>query len=244
MKGRILIFLVVLTRLSLPAQINDTIKVGSDIELIKISEHAYVHISYYELPDFGRFPSNGLILVNQGQAMLFDTPWTDSLTRELVGWLNDSLQLKLVAFIPNHWHPDCMGGLAYLQSIGVESYANQMTIDLARANNLPVSEHGFEDSLKLNLGDMKVECYYLGAAHSLDNIVVWIPAEKILFPGCMVRSLYSKSIGNTRDGDLFSYPRTIDKLLARFPLARYVIPGHGQFGGPELIRYTRELLEK
>lgn len=217
------------------------IKVSGDIELVKLSKNAYVHISWSEIAGFGRVQSNGLIFSNGKEAFLFDTPVTESQTRDLVTWIRDSLKLKIVGFAPNHWHSDCMGGLGYLQSQGIESYACQKTVNIARSKNLPVPAHGFKDSLQLHLGNQLIDLYYLGAAHSLDNIVVWIPSERILFAGCMVKSLNSKDLGNTADGDLIAYPKTIDKLLTKFPSAKIVIPGHGEIGGMELIRHTREL---
>ena len=156
----------------------------------------------------------------------------------------DSMKLKIAGFIPNHWHVDCMGGLGFIKQQNIETYANQMTIDIARSKNLPVPSHGFKDSLQLQLGNKMIKCYFLGAAHSLDNIVAWIPSEKILFAGCMVKSLNSKDLGNTADGDLIAYPKTIDKLMTKFPTAKIVIPGHGQFGGLDLIIHTKELLNK
>lgn len=218
-----------------------TIKVSDDIELIKLSEHTYIHVSYATLPGFGRFSSNGLILVSGREAFLFDTPVTDSLTMGLVSWLKDVMKLKVIGFVPNHWHNDCMGGLRFLHDQKIETYANQTTIDIARSKNLPVPAHGFKDSLLLQLGEQQIKCYYLGAAHSLDNIVVWIPSEQILFAGCMVKSLNSKDLGNTADGDLNAYPETVNKVFTKFRGAKIVIPGHGQFGGMELISHTREL---
>ena len=164
------------------------------------------------------------------------------MTKDLVNYLRDSLHVNPVGFVPNHWHSDCMGGLAWLQSQKIKSYANQMTIDIAKNQKLPVPEHGFKDSLQLRLGNKLIQCFYLGAAHSLDNIVVWIPSEKILFAGCMVKSMESGDLGNTKDGDLKAYPKTIDQVLKKFPTARIVIPGHGDFGGLELIRHTKDLI--
>lgn len=215
-----------------------TIRVSEDIELIKISENAYMHVTWTELPGYGRASANGLIFINDGRAFLFDTPWNDSLTMALYCWMRDSMNAPVAGFIPNHWHEDCMGGLGFLQAQKVESYAHQMTIDIARSKQLPVPDHGFKDSLQLYLGDRAIHCYYLGAAHSLDNIVVWIPSEQILFAGCMVKCLGSGNLGNTADGDLNAYPGTLGRLLDRFPGAKVVIPGHGPYGGMELIRHT------
>lgn len=220
------------------------IKISKDIELIKLSENAYIHVSYSELPQFGRFSSNGLIFINNQEAFLFDTPPTDSLTMILLSWIKDTMKINIKGFVPNHWHNDCMGGLGYLQLQKIESYANQMTIEIAIEKKLPLPDHGFKDSLELHLGNQLIKCYYLGAAHSLDNIVVWIPSEQILFAGCMIKSFNSKDLGNIADGDLNAYPKTIDKLINRFSMAKIVIPGHGLSGGFELIKSTRKLLIK
>jgi len=245
MKKLLLIIFIGLTQLSGFPQTNyKKIKVSKNIELLRISDHVYIHISYAELPGFGRFPSNGMIYINEGKAFLFDTPATDSLTKILVSWIIDSMKLKIAGFVPNHWHDDCMGGLRYLQSVGITSYANQMTIEIARTKGLPVPTHGFKDSLSLNLGDKVIDCYYFGPGHTPDNIVVWIPSEKILFGGCMVKELNATGLGNITDADLNEWPKTIDKVTDRFKTAKIVIPGHGQFGGLELLQHTRELLTK
>lgn len=215
--------------------------VGKDIELIKLSDNAYIHTSYSFLEQFGRFSSNGLIYINNGNAILFDSPVTDSLTKELVQFINDSIHVKIISFVPNHWHGDCMGGLRYIKSIGIDSYANQVTIDIAKEKGLPLPSHGFKDSIELKVGNVSVYCYYLGAAHSIDNIVVWIPSEKILFPGCICKDVAAKNLGNTIDGDVNAYPVTLSKIISKFPEAKFVVPGHGNYGGNELLHHTLKL---
>jgi len=241
----VIIIVVLLITSTASAQISaKKITINNDLEIIQLTPNIYQHISYAEISGFGRVASNGMILINDDKAFLFDTPPTELLTQQLADWITQKLKLKLVGFIPNHWHIDCMGGLAYLQKIGIESYANQMTIDIAKKKNFPVPMHGFRDTLNLKLGKTEINCYYLGAGHSMDNIVVWIPSEKVLFAGCLVKELSAKGLGNTADGDLAAYPQTIEKVLQKFPDAKIVIPGHGSVGGIELIRHTKELLTK
>jgi metallo-beta-lactamase class B len=223
---------------------SNSIIISNDIELLRLSENAYVHVTYSDIEGYGRVSCNGLIFINGNEAFLFDTPVTESLTGELVSWLRKSMKLRIAGFVPNHWHSDCIGGLQYLIDQKIESYANQMTIDIARSKGLPVPATGFRDSLELQLGDKLIQCYYPGPAHSLDNIVVWIPSEKILFAGCMVKSLDAKNLGNIADGDLASYPKTIDKLIKKYPDAKTVVPGHGQYGGIDLLMHTKALLKK
>ncbi len=246
MKARLILLFLVLIQLTASAQQSQSkkIKVSDNLDIYQISENSYVHVSYSEIAPYGKVASNGFIFKDKNKAFLFDTPSSDDLTKELVTWIEDSLKVKIVGFVPNHWHEDCMGGLNYLHRLGIPSYAHQMTIDIARSHQLPLPRKGFTGSKQLKINNKLIFCEYLGAAHSLDNIIVWIPSEKILFAGCMVKEMKSTSLGNTADGDLKAYPSTIRKLLEKYSSARVVIPGHGDFGGPELIRHTLQLAEK
>lgn len=235
------IFLTLALILQLYCNSQEPVKVCQDLELIQISSNAFVHVSYVTLPEYGRTSANGLIFINNKRAFLFDTPWTDSLTCGLISYLRDQMGVRVAVFIPNHWHEDCMGGLNYIKSQNIKSCANQLTIDIAKSKGLPLPDQGFSDSVRISLGDKSVYCYYPGAAHSIDNIVVWIPSERILFPGCMCKSLESDNLGNISDGDPGEYQNTIDKVIQKFKSARVVIPGHGRIGGTELLIHTRSL---
>lgn len=219
-------------------------KVSADIEVKQLSDKVYGYVSAAEIPGWGRVPSNGLILVEGGEAFLFDTPLNDQQTRELVEWIRRDLKAKVIGFVPNHWHGDCMGGLGYLHKIGVKSYASQMTIELARAEGKPVPQQGFTDSLHLKLGQTPIACYYLGGGHSTDNIVVWLPSEKILFGGCMLKDVNTQSLGNLSDAVVDEWPLTIERVMKKFPDAKVVVPGHGPTGGIDVLKHTLNLLLK
>lgn len=46
------------------------IKVNSEIELYKINDKFYIHTTWFDFPGFGRYPSNGLVLLKNGKALL------------------------------------------------------------------------------------------------------------------------------------------------------------------------------
>jgi metallo-beta-lactamase class B len=221
----------------------DLIRISDDLELVKISDNAYIHVSRSDLPGYGMVSANGLIFIDNQEAFLFDTPWNDSQTCILVSYLEDQMNLNVKGFIPNHWHEDCMGGLGCIKARNIKSYANQLTMDIARIKGLPVPDEGFTDSLTLRLGDKVIYCCFPGAAHTTDNIVVWVPSEKILFPGCICKSLDSRNLGNTADGDVADYPATVDLIIEKFREAAIIIPGHGSYGGQELLTHTRSLCD-
>lgn len=137
-----------------------------------------------------------------------------------------------------------MGGLGYLKTLGVKSYAHRLTRSIAQREGKPVPDIGFSDSLRLDLHGTEIRCYYFGGGHSEDNIAVWIPSAKLLFAGCMVKEMAAQNAGNLSDAVPAAWPATLDSLLVRFPDARIVVPGHGAPGGPELIRHTQALLSE
>lgn len=78
---------------------------------------------------------------------------------------------------------------------------------------------------------------YLGAAHTEDGIVVWIPKDKILFGGNEVRSI-GGWYGNIGDANLKEWSNTILKVKENYGTAKIVIPGHGKYGDIKLLDYT------
>lgn len=217
---------------------------SSDLKIQQLTPNCMLYTAYLDIPRYGHVGANGLIYKNENQVILFDTPWNGNQTEDLVKWITDSLQAEITAVIVNHWHEDCMGGLQYFLDNKIPCYANELTKELATTNNLPIPSHCFNDSITINFNNHPIECYFPGPAHSLDNIVCWIKDEKILFAGCMVKSINSNDLGNTKDGSLDDYSTTIKKVFNRFNNPKLVIPGHGNVGNIELIKHTLQLAEQ
>ena len=219
------------------------LKVSDKIEVIKLSDNAYQYTAWAEIGSWGLVGSNGLILTDGNKAILFDTPMNESQTVELVNWIKKELKADITGFVPGHWHGDCVGGLDYLNKTGVKTYANILTNDILNEKGLPSAKHTFSDSLTLKLNDININCYYLGGGHSTDNIVIWIPSEKILFGGCLLKDCKSNSLGNTSDAaPLKEWINTVSAVEAKFAGAKIVIPGHGETGGTEIIKHTKKIL--
>lgn len=211
-----------------------------DLIIRQIGPKSYVHVSYIQLPNMGgTFPCNGLIYVSEQEAMVFDTPLSDSVSGALIDWIEDSLQANITGVVINHFHTDCLGGLGEFHRRGIPSYANALTVELAR-NKPVVPQQSFRDSLKLTVGSQEVINRYFGKGHTADNIVSYIPAENLLFGGCMIKEV-DASKGNLEDADVAAWPRTVQKIKNSYPNLQTIVPGHGQTGGTELLDYTIKL---
>lgn len=227
---------------ALLSQSADTIHVDPDIQLIQIHDHFYIHTTFHEFENFGRAPSNGLIFHRNGKGLLVDTPNTNEQTEILINFLKDSLQITVETVIAGHWHSDCMGGLGVLHEQGINSVSSTKTRQICAAKGLPVSQTAFSDSLAWTMEGEPVVCRYFGPGHSADNIVVYFPESKILFGGCLIRSLAARGLGNTAEAHIRQWDSTVVKLKDAWPDIQTVIPGHGAYGGPELLDRTIQLV--
>lgn len=245
MKKKILLLLLFIGGLpGLNAQNIVRFIIDDDIQLVHIVDSVYMHVTWETSEKFGRFSSNGLIYVKNGQAIMIDTPVSNKKTKKLIEFLKDSLNVTISKLIIGHYHSDCLGGLEYIQSIEVESIANKLTIDKCKELNLSIPSSSFEDSLVFNFNGVKVECRFFGGGHTYDNIVVWLPEKKILFGGCLIKSMRSRGLGNLTDAVVEDWEQTVQKILDSYADIRVVIPGHGALGGEELLTHTIDLVQE
>lgn len=212
------------------------------LQIEQISSNAFVHISYLNTDDFGKVGCNGMIVINGGEAMIFDTPTDDEASSELIGWLENEQKVKVKAVLATHFHNDCVGGLNAFHAIGVPSYGTHQTITMAKAAGEPFPENGFSKKLKLEVGDLAVETRYFGEGHTRDNVVTYVPLDQVLFGGCLIKA-QGAGLGFLGDANTSTWSETVSKVKSNFPDIKKVIPGHGMIGGVDLLDYTIRMFE-
>jgi metallo-beta-lactamase class B len=214
-----------------------------DLVITQLSENAFQHTSFKQTDDFGYVPCNGMVVRDGGETIVFDTPTNIKSADGLIRWIKDSLRCSIQAVIPTHFHDDCTGGLQAFDEAGIPSYALQKTIVLAKANQLPVPKNGFQDSLKLPVGNTYVTARFHGEGHTRDNIVGYFPKEAIMFGGCLIKTL-GASQGYIGDANVPAWSGTVAKVKQAYPNAKIVIPGHGDPGNTQLLDYTMQLFKQ
>lgn len=210
--------------------------------IVQIAPGSYVHTSYLQTNDFGLVPCNGLLVVSQNEAIVFDTPTNDSASNELMAWAQQTLKAKITAIVPTHFHNDCLGGLPAFHVKGIVSYAHDRTIALAKANNMPIPQKGFADSLVLPLGREKVCVKFFGEGHTRDNVVGYFEKDQVLFGGCLIKELNATK-GYLGDANVKEWSHTVQKMVQAYPSSITVVPGHGQVGNKKLLDYTIQLFQ-
>ena len=195
------------------------------LKIEQLSPTTYRHISFISLSDSTLFPCNGMVYINGPEAIIADCPTNDSASLELLQWLND-FNVRIEGVLINHFHVDCLGGLKAMHDAGIRSYAHEKTIQFAEENGDEVPQISFKNYISIPVGTEIVLTRYFGEAHTEDNVVTYIPGEKVLFGGCMIKS-DGAGYGNLADSNQKQWPKTILKVKETYPEIELVIPGHG-----------------
>lgn len=221
----------------------DPVRINDDLEIVRLTDHCFRYTAWADIGSWGRIGCNGLIVVNGDRALMVDSPMNEVQTVELAWWMDKNLGARIESFVPGHWHDDCVGGMPWLNRNGVKTYAYEQTNRILASKGIEQARESFADSLTLPVGDTRVEVYFLGGGHATDNVVAWVPSDKVLFGGCMFKDTTAGSIGNTSDAaPLDEWLRTVERVESKFPAMKILVPGHGPVGGKEIFAHTKEIV--
>lgn len=236
--------------------VDGPLSITDELRVEPIAEGVYLVV--HERP----WAANSLLVeMPDGTLVLCDTPYDDRATVDLLEWIGAVFGRREVVAINGHFHPDALGGNGALREAGIVSHGSALTARMLAERGpavkaqllrnmpedlierytdpewLPPSRlFAEEEGLELELGGERVLVFYPGPGHTPDNVVTWFPDRKLLFGGCLVRTV--PRMGNVVDADLERYSDSVENLR-RFD-ARMIVPGHGSPGGPELLDVTLE----
>lgn len=89
----------------------------------------------------------------------------------------------------------------------------------------------FEERLDLHVGGRRIELMHLGtAAHTTNDVVAWLPEERVLFTGDLA---FNGGTPFVLMGSVAGSLLALDRLVELD--AQVVVPGHGPPAGPEVL---------
>jgi glyoxylase-like metal-dependent hydrolase (beta-lactamase superfamily II) len=209
----------------------------------RLAENAFVYTTFKDF-DGKPFPSNSLYVVTDEGVVLVDTPWDESQFQPLLDSIQKRHNKKVVLCLSTHFHADRTAGLEYFRSKGIKTFTSKKTAGLCRRHKEKQPEFTFEKDTVFTVGGTRFETFYPGEGHAPDNIVVYIDRGDILYGGCLVKSTENTGLGNLSDANLKVWPRTIEKVIAKFPDPKFVIPGHFGWAGNRSLQHTLMLLRR
>lgn len=244
---------------------NKTLHLSEELQVKQLTEGAF--LVTHRFP----WPANSLVVRYPNKYIIWiDTPYTDSATELVWNWIKSKNWKEEIIEINTGFHNDNLGGNGFLHKKSVDIYGTDLTIQMlddrsekTRSKILkwlkkPKLKKYYEAhskaryyppnkvfTVKPNEGvyllNGLIEVFYPGPGHSMDNLIVYFPDKKLLFGGCIVKSIQSRDLGFTGDAVMSEWPESLNNILNKYKDALYVIPGHGEVGGLELINYTISL---
>ncbi len=212
-----------------------------------IGEGVYVHVSY-GIYQKTAIPANGLLIMTREGVVMVDTAWdtkadTDN-TRQLLRYIADSLRQPVRLCIVTHAHEDRVGGISELHKAGVRVVSTPLTAQKSVQLGYESPEGILPADTTFTIGQVPIRCYFPGEGHTRDNIVVWLPQQRILHGGCLVKSVAVFGMGNLADANMTEWATSIRRLMTKFGNAAIVVPGHEDLSDTKALEHTLQLLAK
>jgi metallo-beta-lactamase class B len=212
--------------------------IAPNVSITQVSPGIWMHVTTL---DGGKFPTNGLLLETAKGSVLVDAGWGVAQTEALLDFAKTRLRRPVVRTIITHSHQDRAGGIAAIRKRGLPVLLYKETARILKLTGKGIDAIGSESIL--DVGGERLEVFFPGHGHSPDNVVVWLPRQRILFGGCAIKGGEANDLGNVKDANLNRWVDAISALRTRYSSAEIVIPGHGARGGPDLLGHTLALLK-
>lgn len=215
----------------------------SNLKITHLSGDFYVFTTYRTFK--GKpMSSNGMYLVTEKGVVMVDTPWDTTQFQPLL----DSIKIKhnknVVLCIATHSHEDRTGGLEYYKQKGIQTFATKQTDLICKERNEKRAEFLILKDTVFTVGQYSFQTYYGGAGHTSDNIVLWFEKNKILYGGCLVKSIEASDLGYLGDADTKQWTTTIKNIKKKFGKPTYVITGHQDWSDKKSLEHTLTLLRQ
>jgi metallo-beta-lactamase class B len=203
-------------------------RIDQTVWVARLSQDVWLHTTTAIIPEGEDvcFPANGLIVELGHGSLLIDTGYLPDQAEVLLRWSKKTLRHPIVQAVATHFHRDRTGGIPALRAAGVPTAGHRLTCELARSHGaaVPDAKLDFVNDVARVSG---CELFMPGAGHTRDNIVAWLPQQKVLFGGCFLKSITSADLGNLADAAVPLWPESLRRVRDRYPTRAFTIPGHG-----------------
>jgi metallo-beta-lactamase class B len=215
----------------------------SNLEISHLTDDFYVFVTYNYYKG-SRIPANGMYLITDKGVCMFDSPWDTTQYQPLLDSIKARHHKDVVMCIATHFHEDRTGGLEYYRQQGIKTYTTRQTDDLSKKKGMKRAGFLIDKDTVFTVGQYSFQTYYPGPGHAPDNIVIWFEKEKILYGGCLIKSVNDNSLGNLSDASIKDYPTTLKNVQEKCKAPKYIIPGHNNWTSTKSLTHTLKMAQK
>ena len=189
------------------------------------------------------FISNAAFVITPAGGVVIDALGSPELAQRLVAHIAKITPKPITHLIVTHYHADHIYGLQTFKALGARliahraalQYLNSDTARLRLASSrqelapwvdentrLVEADEWLDKPQVLTVGGVRFEINPVGPAHTPEDLVVYLPGEKVLFAGDLV---FRSRIPYVGQADSRHWITALDSLL-KFD-TRVIVPGHG-----------------
>ena len=215
----------------------------ANLKISHLTGDFYVFVTYGSYQG-KRIPANGMYLLTKEGAVVFDTPWDTTQFQPLLDSIRVKHNKKVILCFATHFHEDRTAGLEYFRQQGAKTFTTRQTDELSKKRGMKRAEYLIDKDTVFKAGRYSFQIYYPGHGHTPDNIVIWFEKEKILYGGCLIKSVEDSNLGNLGDASIKDYPTTLKNVLNKCRNPKYIIPGHNNWTDANSLKHTLKMAEQ
>jgi len=216
--------------------------VKNGLQITHLTGNFYVFTTY-QLYQGNPVPANGMYLVTGKGVVMFDTPWDAAQLQPLLDSIQARHHQTVSICIATHFHEDKTRGLTYYQQQGIQTFTTKQTDTLSVLNKKNRAAFLLYKDSVFNVGQYTFETFYPGRGHTADNIVLWFPKDKVLYGGCLVKSVEATDLGNLSDAYMKDWAGSIENIRHRYKNPAFVITGHQSWLSTRSLQHTLDLVK-
>jgi metallo-beta-lactamase class B len=214
-----------------------------NLEIHHLTGDFYVFTTY-NLYKGNRIPANGMYAIANDGAILIDAPWDTTQFQPLRDSIKARHDKDVVLHIATHFHEDRTAGLEFYSLHGARTYTTRKTDELSKQRGMKRAEFLINKDTTFSVGQYSFQTYYPGEGHTPDNIVIWFEKEKVLYGGCLIKSVQDTSLGNLADANVNTYAATLENVQRKFIKPKFIIPGHNSWKDIRSLEHTLRMAKK
>jgi metallo-beta-lactamase class B len=146
--------------------------------------------------------------------------------------------------IATHFHDDRTGGLEYYRKVGIKTYTTKQTDEMSKEKGKKRAEFLIYKDTIFTIGQYSFQTYFPGQGHTPDNIVIWFEKEKVLYGGCLIKSIADNDLGNLGDANVNDYAATVTNVQKKCKKPNFVIPGHNEWNSTASVKHTLKMAQQ
>jgi metallo-beta-lactamase class B len=216
---------------------------NNELKITHLTGDFYIFTTY-KMFGTKKQSANGMYLVTDSGVVLFDSPWDTSPFQPLLDSIKVKHNKKVIINIATHSHEDRTSGIDFYRQNGVKTYTTKLTDEISIENERPRAEFLMKKDTIFTVGQYKFQTYFGGEGHTKDNIVIWFDNEKILYGGCLVKSIDAKDLEYVGEANIKEWSKTIKKIQKKFKNPKFIITGHHNWKSTITLEHTLKLIKQ